>query len=253
MENKKENARKAVATMVKNTPVTVATVERVSDEITKVTAFKTLEQASNIINSLNIKNNENRYKVGAVLNAIQERKLLKTSKELGEWAESHGIKTSTAYALAKIAKNFKLEDMQKYGFGVLNMIKSRPILLNSVKPEMKQAEVKKLVDNAKEQEQKEKELEEIKKYAKQETNKTDDAIQDEIRENAEMIAEVLSIVGTVSGLQKKVSDLGKKYKTGQLLSLVVALNNTVKTGEKVMNELGKLEKLENGKREIYGN
>lgn len=91
-------------------------VNVVDKKVMEVTNFSTLEGAEKVLTSLVGTDNETRYLIGSVFNAVKEKKLV---NDVESWANKFGFKSNTVYQLGSIARNFSLDDIRKWGVGKL--------------------------------------------------------------------------------------------------------------------------------------
>ena len=96
--------------------VTTNDAVKVDRRVVKVTNFKTLDGAEKVLASLVGTDNETKYLIGSVFNAVKEKKLV---DNVEEWAAKYGFKGNTVYQLGSIAKHFTLDDISKWGVGKL--------------------------------------------------------------------------------------------------------------------------------------
>lgn len=91
-------------------------VVNIDKRVVEVTNFTTIDGAEKVLTSLVGTDNETRYLIGSVFNAVKEKKLV---DNVEEWATKYGFKGNTVYQLGSIAKNFTLDDIRKWGVGKL--------------------------------------------------------------------------------------------------------------------------------------
>lgn len=91
-------------------------VNVVDKKVMEVTNFSTLDGAEKVLSTLVGTDNETRFLIGSVFNAVKEKKLV---DNVEEWAAKYGFKGNTVYQLGSIAKNFSLDDIRKWGVGKL--------------------------------------------------------------------------------------------------------------------------------------
>lgn len=130
------------------------TVEMVNSMVVKATNFTTIVDAENALKRYTATDNATRYTIGAIFNAVKEKKLV---ENVAEWAAKYGYKANTVYQLATIAKNFSYEDMEKWGMGKLIEFRTPETLKllegKGVSPENTAKEIREKVEEEKETKQ----------------------------------------------------------------------------------------------------
>lgn len=126
-------------------------VVRVDKRVAEVTNFNTLDGAEKVLTSLVGTDNETRYLIGSVFNAVKEKKLV---DNVEEWAAKYGFKGNTVYQLGSIAKNFTLADISKWGVGKLiefrNSATLKKLESNGITPDNTSKEIREKVKESKE-------------------------------------------------------------------------------------------------------
>lgn len=126
-------------------------VARVDKRVAEVTNFNTLDGAEKVLTSLVGTDNETRYLIGSVFNAVKEKKLV---DNVEEWAAKYGFKGNTVYQLGSIAKNFSLADISKWGVGKLIEFRNSETLKklesNGITPDNTSKEIREKVKESKE-------------------------------------------------------------------------------------------------------
>lgn len=126
-------------------------VVRVDKRVAEVTNFNTLDGAEKVLTSLVGTDNETRYLIGSVFNAVKEKKLV---DNVEEWAAKYGFKGNTVYQLGSIAKNFSLADISKWGVGKLIEFRNSETLKklesNGITPDNTSKEIREKVKESKE-------------------------------------------------------------------------------------------------------
>lgn len=126
-------------------------VVKVDRRVAEVTNFNTLDGAEKVLTSLVGTDNETRYLIGSVFNAVKEKKLV---DNVEEWAAKYGFKGNTVYQLGSIAKNFTLADISKWGVGKLIEFRNSETLKklesNGITPDNTSKEIREKVKESKE-------------------------------------------------------------------------------------------------------
>lgn len=125
-------------------------VVKVDRRVVKVTNFKTLDEAEKVLTNLVGTDNETKYLIGSVFNAVKEKKLV---DNVEEWAAKYGFKGNTVYQLGSIAKNFTLADISKWGMGKLIEFRDSATLKklesNGITPDNTSKEIREKVKESK--------------------------------------------------------------------------------------------------------
>lgn len=126
-------------------------VVKVDKRVAEVTNFNTLDGAEKVLTSLVGTDNETRYLIGSVFNAVKEKKLV---DNVEEWAAKYGFKGNTVYQLGSIAKNFTIADISKWGVGKLiefrNSATLKKLESNGITPDNTSKEIREKVKESKE-------------------------------------------------------------------------------------------------------
>lgn len=134
-----------------NNIVKANNVVKVDKRVVEVTKFNTLDGAEKVLTSLVGTDNETRYLIGSVFNAVKEKKL---TNDVETWAAKYGFKANTVYQLGSIAKNFTLDDIRKWGVGKLIEFRDSATLKklesNGITPDNTSKEIREKVKESKE-------------------------------------------------------------------------------------------------------
>lgn len=113
-----------------------------------INELKTIEDVSTILENLNKNGVQNMYYIGVALNRAKE---LDPKMDIVAYGEKFGYKSAFTYRIAKVAKEFVLEDVMKWGIEKLAIAKTydglKALESKGIKPTDTVKTVKKSADN----------------------------------------------------------------------------------------------------------
>lgn len=115
-----------------------------------INSLKTVADVSSILENLNKNGVQNMYYIGVALNRAKE---LDPKMNVVAYGEKFGYKSAFTYRIAKVAKEFELEDVMKWGIEKLAIAKTtdglKALESKGIKPNDTVETVKKSVNNEK--------------------------------------------------------------------------------------------------------